>query len=253
MLYHHRKNVLAPSKRFFKQAILSSVWAVASIVGPLLGAYITYAISWRAVFLINIPIGLFACYCFESFQEGHERSHERFDKKGLILFVLTTLLLFLSFTTLFEKGFTVNKVSFLALGIGSAIFFVQHALSVKLPFIHLETSEKSNHCYLHFFWNYLWRMLDHLINADFSLYSRCFTKVSANSRLCDRSRIYWLGCRLIFLRFFFAKIRDSQLRHSFSLYAYAGLFLISQCIFNRFSVLLYHFQFHLRLWYRCLR
>jgi EmrB/QacA subfamily drug resistance transporter len=40
------------------QALFSGVWGVASIAGPLVGGYITDAISWRWVFYIHIPFGL---------------------------------------------------------------------------------------------------------------------------------------------------------------------------------------------------
>ncbi len=36
---------------------LGSVWAVASVVGPLTGGFIVDTVSWRWVFLINLPIG----------------------------------------------------------------------------------------------------------------------------------------------------------------------------------------------------
>ena len=36
---------------------MGSVWAVASVVGPLLGGFIVDTVSWRWVFLINLPIG----------------------------------------------------------------------------------------------------------------------------------------------------------------------------------------------------
>lgn len=42
------------------QAIFSSVWAVSSLIGPLLGGFLTDTISWRAIFYINIPFGLAA-------------------------------------------------------------------------------------------------------------------------------------------------------------------------------------------------
>ena len=32
---------------------------VATALGPLLGGYLVEAVSWRAIFLINVPIGLF--------------------------------------------------------------------------------------------------------------------------------------------------------------------------------------------------
>src|SRR5438128_168148 len=40
------------------QGIFSSVWGLSSIIGPLLGGFITDHFSWRWIFYINIPFGL---------------------------------------------------------------------------------------------------------------------------------------------------------------------------------------------------
>src|SRR5829696_4250409 len=48
------------AERARTQAVFSGVWGVASIAGPLVGGYITDALSWRWVFYINLPFGLLA-------------------------------------------------------------------------------------------------------------------------------------------------------------------------------------------------
>ena len=40
------------------QAVFSGVWGVASIIGPLVGGWLTDTWSWRLVFYINIPFGI---------------------------------------------------------------------------------------------------------------------------------------------------------------------------------------------------
>jgi EmrB/QacA subfamily drug resistance transporter len=42
------------------QALFSGMWGLASIAGPLVGGYVTDAMSWRWVFYLNLPFGLLA-------------------------------------------------------------------------------------------------------------------------------------------------------------------------------------------------
>jgi MFS family permease len=42
------------------QGLFSSVWGTASLVGPLLGAWMTMSFGWRSIFTINIPLGIVA-------------------------------------------------------------------------------------------------------------------------------------------------------------------------------------------------
>lgn len=78
------------------QALFSGMWAVASLAGPLLGGWITDALSWRWIFYLNIPFGLAAAWMLQRWlreEEGQRREH-RLDILGTVtLTAAVTLLL----------------------------------------------------------------------------------------------------------------------------------------------------------------
>jgi EmrB/QacA subfamily drug resistance transporter len=49
-----------PAQRARMQGLFSAVFGLASIVGPLLGGYLTDQLSWRWVFYVNLPVGIVA-------------------------------------------------------------------------------------------------------------------------------------------------------------------------------------------------
>ena len=48
------------TERAKSQALFSGVWGVASVAGPLVGGYVTDALTWRWVFFLNLPFGALA-------------------------------------------------------------------------------------------------------------------------------------------------------------------------------------------------
>ena len=81
------------------QGYLASVWAVAAVVGPLLGGLIIRHFSWAWVFWMNVPIGIAAAVGFIRLLHEETR-HERrtLDIAGASAFALSvgSLLIFLT-------------------------------------------------------------------------------------------------------------------------------------------------------------
>ena len=50
-------DIVSPRQRGRYIGYLAGVWAIASVIGPLIGGFIVDNLSWRWVFLINLPIG----------------------------------------------------------------------------------------------------------------------------------------------------------------------------------------------------
>ena len=56
------------------QGLFSSMWAIAAIIGPALGALFVSTIGWRWIFLINLPVGLVAGGLIFSHREARPSS-----------------------------------------------------------------------------------------------------------------------------------------------------------------------------------
>jgi EmrB/QacA subfamily drug resistance transporter len=51
-------DVVSPRERGRYMGLFGAVFGVASIAGPLIGGFLTTHISWRAIFYVNVPLGL---------------------------------------------------------------------------------------------------------------------------------------------------------------------------------------------------
>ena len=68
------------------QGYLASVWAISSVVGPLLGGVFSQLGIWRGVFVINIPLCLLAAWMFHRhFHESITPRHRTVDSLGALL------------------------------------------------------------------------------------------------------------------------------------------------------------------------
>src|SRR3954464_13526664 len=53
-------DIFTLEERARMQAFFSGVWGLASVIGPVVGGFITDQLSWRWVFFINLPVGIVA-------------------------------------------------------------------------------------------------------------------------------------------------------------------------------------------------
>ncbi|PFP27546.1 major facilitator superfamily transporter [Bacillus sp. AFS073361] len=110
------------------QAVFSSIWAISSIVGPILGSFFVEALTWRWIFFINIPIGIASVLCLLPYKEQMEFKKTHIDYKGFFLFGISITLLLLS--TNIE-----HSIWLLILGVIGLIVFVLVERKESHPFL----------------------------------------------------------------------------------------------------------------------
>jgi EmrB/QacA subfamily drug resistance transporter len=83
-------------KRAKMQGLISSIWGVSSVLGPLGGGVITEYWSWRWIFFVNLPVAFVAtALIILGFSESEvNRGQPRLDFKGAVTLLLGLLLLF---------------------------------------------------------------------------------------------------------------------------------------------------------------
>jgi EmrB/QacA subfamily drug resistance transporter len=93
-------DVFTLSERAKVQGALSTVWGVASLLGPFLGGFLIDNLSWHWIFFINIPFGIISIVLLQkNLSEDFERKKARIDYAGIV--VLTGAILTLLYGVLF--------------------------------------------------------------------------------------------------------------------------------------------------------
>ena len=90
-------DIFTIEERAKMQAYFSGVWGLSSVVGPIVGGFITDQISWRWVFYINVPIGIVAALIIGfALKEPKLTEKPKIDYAGAGILMLAISLLMLA-------------------------------------------------------------------------------------------------------------------------------------------------------------
>ncbi|HWR72692.1 MAG TPA: MDR family MFS transporter, partial [Nitrospirota bacterium] len=89
-------DLVAPRERGRFQGLFGAVFAVSSVAGPLLGGFITSALSWRWIFYVNVPVGIPALIMIVyGFRRPHRKVSHHIDYAAVALLTSATVALLL--------------------------------------------------------------------------------------------------------------------------------------------------------------
>jgi EmrB/QacA subfamily drug resistance transporter len=109
------------------------------ITGPVVGGILISAFSWRAIFLVNLPVGLVGTYLATRYvPRTPPKEGQRFDIVGALMMSVALFSLSLGLTLGQEMGFGAAPIlTAFAVAIASAIGFVFYELRTDQPMIQL--------------------------------------------------------------------------------------------------------------------
>jgi EmrB/QacA subfamily drug resistance transporter len=121
--------------------IQGAVQAVAMSIGPFIGGVLIDAIGWRAIFYINVPIGILGTLAafFILPRDEVKKEKEKVDYLGAAFFSTGLLFLVLAFNEVVRLGPTSPKIiSLFVLAVVLLGLFVITELRVKYPLVDLK-------------------------------------------------------------------------------------------------------------------
>ena len=127
-------DIFTLEERAKMQGLFSGVWGISSIFGPLAGGFITDQLSWRWVFLINLPVGIAAAIIIGvALKEPPRHERPSIDYLGAIVLTgaCTLLLLVLGDT---RSSWTIPLV---ALVVALLLWFLRIERRARDPIVPL--------------------------------------------------------------------------------------------------------------------
>ena len=146
-------DIIPPRERGRYQGYFSGMYAVASVAGPVLGGYMTEYLSWRWVFLINLPLGAGAWYVAHRSLVGLPLPQRKpiIDYLGTVLLIIGLSALLLGITEIGQGHDWRNDsvLALLACALVALSIFVWHERRAREPLLpmHLFANRSAVLCW----------------------------------------------------------------------------------------------------------
>ncbi|RPI77604.1 MAG: DHA2 family efflux MFS transporter permease subunit [Desulfobacteraceae bacterium] len=129
-------SVFPPQDRGKVLGINVAVVYIGLSIGPVLGGFLTQTVTWRGIFLINIPLGLIIIFLVLTRLKGEwaEARGEKYDYPGALLYSLAILALMYGISLLPA----LSSLWWILSGIAGFIFFILHENRVTHPVFELK-------------------------------------------------------------------------------------------------------------------
>ncbi len=134
-------DIASPRERSKYVVYISTVWAVSSVAGPVLGGFLSSQWSWTIIFWINLPLGaLAAVICAQTLRGAPQmRRAHRLDWLGSALITLATLgiMLVLTLGGVRVAWSSPGLLAVLAASLGLGAWLLAHLNRTPTPLIPL--------------------------------------------------------------------------------------------------------------------
>lgn len=138
-------DVVPPRERGRYQGFFGGVFGLSTVLGPLIGGFIVDNLSWRWIFLINLPFGILALIVINRTFRPHTRTKQvKIDYVGaaLLAVVLTSLVVITSLGGTLANEAPVSMFAISALGILALALFIYAETQVPDPLLPLSLFKK---------------------------------------------------------------------------------------------------------------
>ena len=133
------------SERGKIQGAMSSVWGIASLIGPFLGGFLIDFLSWHWIFFINIPFGILSIVLLQkNLKESSIKQKRKIDYLGTLILTSSIMLLLYGLLSIQQNINSIfPMISFVATALLLVIFYFIEKKAEE-PIVPFDIFSKTN-------------------------------------------------------------------------------------------------------------